>query len=73
MDPTTLPRENGFRLRGAQVTRLETFVDAAFFRSVASGVPYYPMQSPTASRRLLWRSTHSLSRWNSCSLERQTG
>ena len=30
MDPITLPRENGFRLRGAQVTRLETFVDAAF-------------------------------------------
>ena len=35
MDPTTVPRdtlpvENGFRLRGAQVTRLETFVDAAF-------------------------------------------
>lgn len=32
MDPNTssLPRENGFRLRGAQVTRLETFVDAAF-------------------------------------------
>ncbi len=35
MDPITfsrdaLPRENGFRLRGQQVTRLETFVDAAF-------------------------------------------
>lgn len=35
MDPITvprdtLPRENGFRMRGAQVTRLETFVDAAF-------------------------------------------
>ena len=35
MDPITLPqaslpREAGFRLRGAQVTRLETFVDAAF-------------------------------------------
>ncbi|TNJ32925.1 TMEM175 family protein [Arenimonas terrae] len=35
MDPITLPRESvpreaGFRLRGAQVTRLETFVDAAF-------------------------------------------
>lgn len=26
----TLPREDGFRLRGQQVTRLETFVDAAF-------------------------------------------
>lgn len=26
----TLPREKGFRLRGQQVTRLETFVDAAF-------------------------------------------
>ena len=26
----TLPREHGFRLRGQQVTRLETFVDAAF-------------------------------------------
>jgi uncharacterized membrane protein len=30
MDPSQLPRENGFRLRGQQVTRLETFVDAAF-------------------------------------------
>lgn len=30
MDLSTLSRENGFRLRGAQVTRLETFVDAAF-------------------------------------------
>jgi uncharacterized membrane protein len=30
MDLATLPRENGFRLRGQQVTRLETFVDAAF-------------------------------------------
>ncbi len=26
----SLPREDGFRLRGQQVTRLETFVDAAF-------------------------------------------
>ncbi len=30
MDLTTLPREDGFRLRGQSVTRLETFVDAAF-------------------------------------------
>jgi uncharacterized membrane protein len=30
MDLATLPRENGFRLRGQSVTRLETFVDAAF-------------------------------------------
>lgn len=30
MDPNTLPRESGFRLRGQSVTRLETFVDAAF-------------------------------------------
>ncbi len=30
MDLAQLPRENGFRLRGQQVTRLETFVDAAF-------------------------------------------
>ena len=30
MDLTTLPRDNGFRLRGQSVTRLETFVDAAF-------------------------------------------
>jgi uncharacterized membrane protein len=30
MDLANLPRENGFRLRGEQVTRLETFVDAAF-------------------------------------------
>lgn len=28
--PHDAPREDGFRLRGAQVTRLETFVDAAF-------------------------------------------
>ena len=30
MDLAQLPREDGFRLRGQQVTRLETFVDAAF-------------------------------------------
>lgn len=30
MDLSHLPRENGFRLRGQSVTRLETFVDAAF-------------------------------------------
>lgn len=30
MDLSQLPREHGFRLRGQQVTRLETFVDAAF-------------------------------------------
>lgn len=30
MDLAQLPRENGFRLRGQSVTRLETFVDAAF-------------------------------------------
>jgi uncharacterized membrane protein len=30
MDLSQLPRDNGFRLRGTQVTRLETFVDAAF-------------------------------------------
>lgn len=30
MDLAGLPRENGFRLRGQSVTRLETFVDAAF-------------------------------------------
>ena len=30
MDLSRLPVENGFRLRGEQVTRLETFVDAAF-------------------------------------------
>jgi uncharacterized membrane protein len=30
MDLARLPRENGFRLRGQSVTRLETFVDAAF-------------------------------------------
>lgn len=29
-DLAKLPREDGFRLRGQQVTRLETFVDAAF-------------------------------------------
>ena len=26
----SLPRLNGFRLRGMQMTRLETFIDAAF-------------------------------------------
>jgi len=30
MDLSTLPVEHGFRLRGEAVTRLETFVDAAF-------------------------------------------
>jgi uncharacterized membrane protein len=30
MDLAQLPRENGIRLRGQSVTRLETFVDAAF-------------------------------------------
>ena len=30
MDPSQLPVDHGFRLRGEQVTRLETFVDAAF-------------------------------------------
>ena len=30
MDLAQLPRESGFRLRGQSVTRLETFVDAAF-------------------------------------------
>jgi uncharacterized membrane protein len=30
MDLSQLPMESGFRLRGEQVTRLETFVDAAF-------------------------------------------
>lgn len=30
MDLSQLPRDKGFRLRGTQVTRLETFVDAAF-------------------------------------------
>jgi uncharacterized membrane protein len=30
MDLAQLPREDGFRLRGQSVTRLETFVDAAF-------------------------------------------
>lgn len=30
MEPSPLPTQNGFRLRGNQVSRLETFVDAAF-------------------------------------------
>jgi uncharacterized membrane protein len=29
-EPETLPRQSGFRLRGMEMTRLETFVDAAF-------------------------------------------
>ncbi|HEY2802277.1 MAG TPA: hypothetical protein VGI85_16945 [Chthoniobacterales bacterium] len=30
----TLPRRNGFRRRGVQMTRLETFIDAAFAFSI---------------------------------------
>lgn len=39
MDLTQLPVEDGFRMRGQQVTRLETFVDAAFaFASIVFGL-----------------------------------
>jgi uncharacterized membrane protein len=41
MDLTQLPVEDGFRLRGQQVTRLETFVDAAFAFSLTLLVIFY--------------------------------
>ena len=41
MDLNGLPLEDGFRLRGAQVTRLETFVDAAFAFSLTLLVIFF--------------------------------
>lgn len=41
MDLSMLPVEHGFRLRGAQVTRLETFVDAAFAFSLTLLVIFF--------------------------------
>jgi hypothetical protein len=41
MDLTQLPVEDGFRMRGQQVTRLETFVDAAFAFSLTLLVIFY--------------------------------
>src|SRR5687768_18589337 len=41
MDLNGLPLEDGFRLRGVQVTRLETFVDAAFAFSLTLLVIFF--------------------------------
>ncbi|KGQ18186.1 Transglutaminase [Lysobacter dokdonensis DS-58] len=41
MDLSQLPVEQGFRLRGQQVTRVETFVDAAFAFSLTLLVIFY--------------------------------
>lgn len=41
MDLSQLPVEHGFRLRGQQVTRLETFVDAAFAFSLTLLVIFF--------------------------------
>lgn len=41
MDLSQLPVEQGFRMRGQQVTRLETFVDAAFAFSLTLLVIFY--------------------------------
>ena len=41
MDLSTMPVEGGFRLRGQQVTRLETFVDAAFAFSLTLLVIFF--------------------------------
>jgi hypothetical protein len=41
MDLSQLPVENGFRLRGEQVSRVETFVDAAFAFSLTLLVIFY--------------------------------
>ena len=41
MDLSPLPVEDGFRLRGQSVTRLETFVDAAFAFSLTLLVIFY--------------------------------
>ena len=48
-----LPRLNGFRLRGMQMTRLETFIDAAFAFAISMLVS--PRSKfPTTSKRC-WR------------------
>ena len=41
MELSQLPVEQGFRLRGQQVTRLETFVDAAFAFSLTLLVIFF--------------------------------
>ncbi|WP_181952583.1 TMEM175 family protein [Vulcaniibacterium gelatinicum] len=41
MQPTEMPTEGGFRLRGREVTRLETFVDAAFAFSLTLLVIFF--------------------------------
>lgn len=49
MDLSNLPVENGFRLRGEQVSRLETFVDAAFAFSMTMLVIFYNELPHTAA------------------------
>ena len=49
MDLSKLPAEGGFRLRGQQVTRLETFVDAAFAFSMTMLVIFYNELPQTAA------------------------
>ena len=49
MDLSKLPIEDGFRLRGEQVTRLETFVDAAFAFSMTMLVIFYNELPHTAA------------------------
>lgn len=45
MDLSQLPRENGFRMRGTQVTRLETFV-----------IPIHGYRMARAKQRLMAKS-----------------
>ena len=49
MDLSNLPVEHGFRQRGQQVTRLETFVDAAFAFSMTMLVIFYNELPHTAA------------------------
>lgn len=49
MDLSGLPVERGFRLRGEQVSRLETFVDAAFAFSMTMLVIFYNELPDTAA------------------------
>jgi hypothetical protein len=49
MDLSTLPVDGPFRLRGEQVTRLETFVDAAFAFSMTMLVIFYNELPQTAA------------------------
>src|SRR5437868_4764546 len=44
-DLDSLPRLHGFRLRGMQMTRLETFIDAAFAFAISMLIFIYPLKA----------------------------